>query len=66
MAGAFLALFAMLCGGCVDGVRPGNATLRDYTGLDGCGWVIGAHCDAVGLRGYGLIVSPSRGPLTNR
>ena len=42
LAGAFLALFAMLCVGCVDGVRPGNATLHDYTGLDGCGWVIKA------------------------
>lgn len=42
LAGAFLALFAMLCVGCVDGVRPGNATLHDYTGLDGCGWVIEA------------------------
>lgn len=41
-AGAFLAVLAMLCVGCVDGLRPGNATLRDYTGLDGCGWVIEA------------------------
>ena len=42
LAGAFLALFAMLCVGCVDGVRPGNATLHDYTGHVGCGWVIEA------------------------
>jgi len=27
-----------LCGGC--SLRSGNATLRDYTGLDGCGWVL--------------------------
>lgn len=40
LAGAFLAALAMLCAGCVNGLRPGNATLRDYTGLDGCGWVI--------------------------
>jgi len=40
LVGAFLAVFAMLCVGCVDGLKPGNATLRDYTGLDGCGWVI--------------------------
>ena len=42
LAGAFLSALAMLCVGCVDGLRPGNATLRDYTGLDGCGWVIEA------------------------
>lgn len=42
LAGAFLAALAMLCAGCVNGLRPGNATLRDYTGLDGCGWVIEA------------------------
>ena len=47
LAGAFLALFVMLCGGCVDGVPPGNATLHDYTGLDGCGWVIEADEGAV-------------------
>ena len=46
-AGAFLAALAMLCVGCVDGLRPGNATLRDYTGLDGCGWVIEADEGAV-------------------
>ena len=46
-AGAFLAALAMLCMGCVDGLRPGNATLRDYTGLDGCGWVIEADEGAV-------------------
>lgn len=40
MAGALAALVALLCGGCAEGLRPGNATLRDYTGLDGCGWVI--------------------------
>ena len=27
-----------LCSGC--SLRGGNATLRDYTGLDGCGWVL--------------------------
>ncbi len=27
-----------VCGGCSFG--RGNATLRDYTGLDGCGWVL--------------------------
>jgi len=27
-----------VCGGC--SLRQGNATLRDYTGLDGCGWVL--------------------------
>ncbi|HCC64948.1 MAG TPA: hypothetical protein DEP62_07005 [Flavobacteriales bacterium] len=27
-----------LCGGC--SLRGGNATLRDYTGLDGCGWIL--------------------------
>ena len=27
-----------LCCGC--SLRGGNATLRDYTGLDGCGWVL--------------------------
>ncbi|MEE2838337.1 MAG: hypothetical protein VYD51_05810 [Bacteroidota bacterium] len=27
-----------VCGGC--SLRGGNATLRDYTGLDGCGWVL--------------------------
>ena len=32
----------MLGVGCVDVLRPGNATLRDYRGLDGCGWVIEA------------------------
>ena len=42
LAGVFLAVFAMPCVGCVDGLRPGNAILRDYTGLDGCGWVIEA------------------------
>ena len=47
LAGAFLAAFAMLCVGCVDGLRPGNATLRDYTGLDGCSWVIEADEGAV-------------------
>ena len=41
-SGAFLAVLAMLGVGCVDVLRPGNATLRDYTGLDGCGWVIEA------------------------
>ena len=46
-AGAFLAALAMLCVGCVDGLRPGNATLHDYTGLDGCGWVIEADEGAV-------------------
>ena len=40
LAGALAALVALLCGGCAEGLRPGNATLRDYTGLDGCGWVI--------------------------
>ena len=50
LAGAFLALFAMLCGGCVNGVRPGNATLHDYTGLDGCGWVIEAD--------WGVLLEP--------
>ena len=44
---AFLAALAMLGVGCVDGLRPGNATLRDYTGLDGCGWVIEADEGAV-------------------
>ena len=47
LAGAFLAVLSMLCVGCVDGLRPGNATLRDYTGLDGCGWVIEADEGAV-------------------
>jgi len=37
----------MLGVGCVDVLRPGNATLRDYTGLDGCGWVIEADEGAV-------------------
>ena len=46
-SGAFLAALAMLGVGCVDGLRPGNATLRDYTGLDGCGWVIEADAGAV-------------------
>ncbi len=27
--------------GCAE--RDGNAVLRDYTGLDGCGWVIEAN-----------------------
>ena len=27
-----------VCGGC--SLRRGNATLQDYTGLDGCGWVL--------------------------
>ena len=30
----------VLCGGCREVLDGGNATLRDYTGLDGCGWVI--------------------------
>ena len=47
LACAFLAVLSMLCVGCVDGLRPGNATLRDYTGLDGCGWVIEADEGAV-------------------
>ena len=46
-SGAFLAVLAMLGVGCVDVLRPGNATLRDYTGLDGCGWVIEADEGAV-------------------
>ena len=37
----------MLGVGCVDVLRPGNATLRDYRGLDGCGWVIEADEGAV-------------------
>ena len=37
----------MLGVGCVDVLRPGNATLRDYAGLDGCGWVIEADEGAV-------------------
>jgi len=32
---------AMLGTGCAE--RDGNAVLRDYTGLDGCGWVIEAN-----------------------
>ena len=47
LAGVFLAVLYMLCVGCVGGLRPGNATLRDYTGLDGCGWVIEADEGAV-------------------
>ena len=47
LSGTFLAVLSMLCVGCVDGLRPGNATLRDYTGLDGCGWVIEADEGAV-------------------
>lgn len=47
LAGAFLAALAVLGVGCVDGLRPGNATLRDYTGLDGCGWVIEADAGDV-------------------
>lgn len=47
LVGAFLSALAMLCVGCVDGLRPGNATLLDYTGLDGCGWVIEADEGAV-------------------
>ena len=36
---AWLWIVAMgVCGGCSFG--RGNATLRDYTGLDGCGWVL--------------------------
>lgn len=36
---AWMCLVAMgVWGGC--GLRQGNATLRDYTGLDGCGWVL--------------------------
>ena len=27
-----------VCGGC--SLCGGNATLRDFTGLDGCGWVL--------------------------
>ena len=46
-SGAFLAALALLGVGCVEGLRPGNATLRDYTGLDGCGWVIEADEGAV-------------------
>ena len=63
LAGAFLALFAMLCGSCVDDVRPGNATLRDYTGLAGCGWVIEAD-EGVVLEPLNLgefIANPDRG-----
>ena len=63
LAGAFLALFAMLCGGCVNGVRPGNATLHDYTGLAGCGWVIEAD-EGVVLEPLNLgefIANPDRG-----
>ena len=32
-------VFALLLAGCIDS-DFGNATLRDYTGLDGCHWVI--------------------------
>ena len=32
-------VFVLLLAGCVDS-DFGNATLRDYTGLDGCDWVI--------------------------
>jgi len=46
-SGAFLAVLTTFCVGCVDGLRLGNATLRDYTGLDGCGWVIEADEGAV-------------------
>ena len=36
---AWLWIVAMgVCGGCSFG--RGNTTLRDYTGLDGCGWVL--------------------------
>ena len=38
---------SVLCGGCGDVLDGGNATLRDYTGLDGCGWVI--ETDAGGV-----------------
>ena len=43
---SFVAVFAasalaLLCTGCNK--RDGNAVLRDYTGLDGCGWVIEAN-----------------------
>ena len=32
-------VFVLLLAGCIDS-DFGNATLRDYTGLDGCDWVI--------------------------
>ena len=32
-------VFGFLLAGCIDS-DFGNATLRDYTGLDGCDWVI--------------------------
>ena len=57
-SGAFLAALAMLCVGCVDGLRSGNATLRDYTGLDGCGWVIEADAgDALEPLNLGEFIS---------
>ena len=39
LAFALFALAAFVTG-CAE--RGGNAVLRDYTGLDGCGWVIEA------------------------
>ena len=63
LAGAFLALFAMLCGSCVVDVRPVYATLHDYTGLAGCGWVIEAD-EGVVLEPLNLgefIANPDRG-----
>ena len=34
-----------VCGGC--SLRGGNATLRDYTGLDGCSWVLESGGDVL-------------------
>ena len=34
-----------MCGGC--SLRGGNATLRDYTGLDGCSWVLESGGDVL-------------------